>query len=96
MIESGTRLTFVVMLLFAAVICIKGHWGIGIAELLVVALLIGVVGFEMADVFRQIRAASAEEQELKQQLQQQRRQPPRQLCGHSMTVTAGCSFRNGM
>ena len=39
MIESGTRLTFVVMLLFAAVICIKGHWGIGIAELLVVALL---------------------------------------------------------
>ena len=39
MIESGTRLTFVVMLLFAAVTCIKGHWGIGIAELLVVALL---------------------------------------------------------
>ena len=39
MIESGTRLTFVVMLLFAAVICIKGHRVIGIAELLVVALL---------------------------------------------------------
>lgn len=39
--------------------------------LLVVALLIGVVGFEMADVFRQITAASAEEQALKQQLQQQ-------------------------
>ena len=39
--------------------------------LLVVALLIGVVGFEMADVFRQINTASAEEQELKQQLQQQ-------------------------
>lgn len=39
--------------------------------LLVVALLIGVVGVEMAQVFRQIGAARAEEQELKQQLQQQ-------------------------
>ncbi|MBO4930318.1 MAG: DHH family phosphoesterase, partial [Clostridia bacterium] len=39
MIESGTRLTFVVMVLFAAITCFKGHWGIGIAEAVVVALL---------------------------------------------------------
>ena len=39
--------------------------------LLVVALLIGVIGVEMADVFEQISAARAEEESLRQQLQQQ-------------------------
>ena len=39
MIESGTRLTFVVMLLFALISCAHGHYAIGIAELVIVVLL---------------------------------------------------------
>lgn len=39
--------------------------------LLVVALLIGAVGFEVIDVYRQIDSARAEETELTAQLQQQ-------------------------
>ena len=39
MIESGTRLTFVVMLLFAAVTWVKIHWAAGLCELILVGLL---------------------------------------------------------
>lgn len=39
MIESGTRLTFWVMLLFVAATCWKGHWALAAAELLLVVLL---------------------------------------------------------
>ena len=39
MIESGTRLTFWVMLLFVAVTWVKIHWAAGLAELVLVGLL---------------------------------------------------------
>ena len=39
MTESGTRLTFVVMLLFAAVTWVQVHWAAGLAELVLVGLL---------------------------------------------------------
>jgi len=39
MTESGTRLTFVVMLLFAAVTWVKIHWAAGLCELILVGLL---------------------------------------------------------
>ena len=39
MIESGTRLTFLVMLLFVAVTWVKIHWAAGLAELVLVGLL---------------------------------------------------------
>ena len=39
MIESGTKLTFVAMLLFVAATCWKGHWGLAAAQLLLVVLL---------------------------------------------------------
>ena len=39
MIESGTRLSFWAMLLFAAATCWKGHWGLAGIEILLVALL---------------------------------------------------------
>ena len=40
MIESGTKLTFVAMLLFVAATCWKGHWGLAAAQLLLVVLLL--------------------------------------------------------
>lgn len=39
MTESGTRLTFVVMLLFVAVTWVKIHWAAGLAELVLVGLV---------------------------------------------------------
>ena len=39
MTESGTRLTFVVMLLFEAVTWVQVHWAAGLAELVLVGLL---------------------------------------------------------
>ena len=39
MIESGTKLTFVAMLLFVAATCWKGHWILAAAEFLLVVLL---------------------------------------------------------